>query len=564
MNESHSTRTQTNSLRYETIMLDATDEHWKASPYIHLRRVDGEVKLRGTTAHFEGNDTDSDSYTENPGRGVFAFWCWSGNRLLVRNDRYGFYPLFYFVRRDEIAVSTSILKLLALGASSDFDNAGLAVFLRTGSFVGERTAFKEIRAFPPNAVAEWEGGRWTLSGGPRLPQLQELTFDQAVDGYISLFRAAIAKRVRSGERVAVPLSGGRDSRHILLELCHAGHRPNFCMTVEVHPPRSNADVGIAKILAAAVNIEHFVVRQPHSQLKQELHKNTITEFLAEHPAWALAIEAFVRNKADVSYHGIAGDGLSGGNFMTPELLKYYELGMTAACAQHHLDVHNNEIVLERCLEPNAYQTFNRQLALANIYEQVKVTEGTPSPSALHYFWTRSRRNMSLMPFRILNRSIEIRAPYLDYDLYDFLASLPASFQMENDLHTGVIQRAYPEYKDIPYASGGLSTSGRNYRIHILNVLKYLMFKRSKLVNRSWLFSVLLSAIVRNDFRFVIELNIRRIICLVQLENFVDNKAWADASVFEEMETVQSLYGSPQHQSVASFLNQVRSRLAKWT
>jgi hypothetical protein len=526
-------------------MLDATDQHWKARPYIHLLRVDGEVKVRGAATHFEGNDTDSDSYSENPSRGVFAFWSWSGNRLTVRNDRYGFYPLFYFVRRDEIAVSTSILKLLALGASPEFDVAGLAVFLRTGSFVGERTAFKEIHAFPPNAVAEWEDGRWALSGGPRFPQPQELTFDQAVDGYISLFRAAIRKRARSGERVAVPLSGGRDSRHILLELCHAGHRPNFCVTVHVYPPRSNADVGIAKILAEAVNVEHFVVPQPSSQLKQELHKNMTTEFLAEHPGWALAIETFLRNKADVSYHGIAGDGLSGGNFMTPELLKYYELGMTDDCARHHLDIHNNEVVLESCLEPNAYQTFNRQLALENIYEQVKVTEGTPSPSTLHYFWTRSRRNMSLMPFRILNRSIEIRAPYLDYDLYDFLASLPASFQMENDLHTGVIQRAYPEYKDIAYAPGGLSTSGHRYRIHILNVLKYLIFNRSKLVNRSWLFSVLLSAIARNDFRFVMKLNIRIIICLIQLENFVKKRAWVNFRALDEMESVQSLYGSPQ-------------------
>jgi len=526
-------------------MLNTIDEHWKGCPYIHLLKSEGEVKVRGTATHFEGNDTDSNAYSDNPTRGVFAFWSWSENRLIVRNDRYGFYPLFYFVRHDEIAVSTSILRLLALGASSEFDSGGLAVFLRTGSFVGDRTPFKEIHAFPPNAVAEWKDGVWSLSGGPRLPPVQELTFDQAVDGYISLFRAAIEKRVRPGERVAVPLSGGRDSRHILLELCHAGHRPNFCVTVKVYPPRSNADVGIAKLLAQAVNIEHFVVRRLPSQLKQELHKNTITEFLAEHPVWALAIETFLRNKADVSYHGIAGDALSGGNFMTPELLKYYELGMTDDCARCHLDIHNDEVVLERCLEPNAYRTFNRQLALENTYEQVKVTEGTPTPSALHYFWNRSRRNMSLMPFRILNRSIEIRAPYLDYDLYDFLASLPASFQLKNDLHTRVIQRAYPEYKHIPYASGGLSTSSYRYRIHILNVLKYLIFNRSKLVNRSWVFSVLLSAVLKNDFRLVRKLNIRRIICLIQLENLVREKSWADFRISEDTMSVESLYGSRQ-------------------
>jgi hypothetical protein len=135
-----------------------------------------------------------------------------------------------------------------------------------------------------------------------------------------------------------------------------------------------------------------------------------------------------------------------------------------------------------------------------------------------------------VPFRILNRSIEIRAPYLDYDLYDFLASLPAAFQLENDLHTGVIQRAYPEYKDIAYASGGLSISGNSYRIHILNVLKYLMSNRSRLINRPWLLSVLLRAIARNDFRSVMKLNIRRMIYLIQLENLVEKKLWVDLQI----------------------------------
>ena len=506
-------------------MLNTSDEYWKGYPYIHLLKMAGEVKVSGSATHFEGNDTGSNSFADSPTRGVFAFWSWSENRLTIRNDRYGFYPLFYFVRQNEIAVSTSILKLLALGASSELDSSGLAVFLRTGSFIGASTPFKEIHAFPPNAIAEWNDGVWSLSGGPGFPQLQKLNFDQAIDGYISLFQAAIRMRVSSGERTAVPLSGGRDSRHILLELCRSGHRPNFCITVEQYPPKSNADVAVAKILAEAVNIKHFVVRQPGSQLKQELQKNTTTEFLAEHPVWALAIGAFLRDKADVSYDGIAGDVLSGGNFMTPELLKYYEMGMTDECVRYYLDFFNNEGILESCLTSNAYQSFNRQLAFGSIYEHVKLTEKTPSPSSMHYFWSRTRRNISLMPFRILNRSIENRAPFLDYNLYDFLASLPAAFQLGNRFHTQVIQRAFPSYKHIAYASESPSPLTFGYRSYILSILKYLTLHRSKLVNRSWLFVVLMNAVVSNDFRVVRKLNLRRLICLIQLEKFVEKRPW---------------------------------------
>src|SRR5439155_1603673 len=73
--------------------------------------------------------------------GVFAEWKWDGRRLRVRNDRYGVHPLFYYATANEIAVSTSVARLLAGGAPADFDGDAIAVFLRLGFFVGEDTPF---------------------------------------------------------------------------------------------------------------------------------------------------------------------------------------------------------------------------------------------------------------------------------------------------------------------------------------------------------------------------------------------------------------------------------------
>src|SRR5215213_10548624 len=45
---------------------------------------------------------------------VFAEWSWNGDTLTVRNDAWGFQPLFYAAASDRIVVSTWLPRLLQL------------------------------------------------------------------------------------------------------------------------------------------------------------------------------------------------------------------------------------------------------------------------------------------------------------------------------------------------------------------------------------------------------------------------------------------------------------------
>ena len=63
---------------------------------------------------------------------VFAEWSWDGEQLTLTNDRYGFFPIYYFRRDNEIAVSSSISKLLELVGDVEFDDNAFSVFLRFG------------------------------------------------------------------------------------------------------------------------------------------------------------------------------------------------------------------------------------------------------------------------------------------------------------------------------------------------------------------------------------------------------------------------------------------------
>src|SRR5262249_6342036 len=167
--------------------------------FLHIRRRAEGFELEGAQVGALGHKI------RHPGRsepdGVFVEWSWDGNRLRVRNDRYGCYPFYYFANSDEIAISTSIVRLLEAGASPVLDDVGLAAFLRLGFFLGEDTPFLEIRALLPSPLLEWRNGDLAVSGRITITKPENLNRDAAIDGYISLFRDAVRRRQPSRPNV---------------------------------------------------------------------------------------------------------------------------------------------------------------------------------------------------------------------------------------------------------------------------------------------------------------------------------------------------------------------------
>ncbi|MEO5956545.1 MAG: hypothetical protein ABIR36_12765 [Nitrospiraceae bacterium] len=78
---------------------------------------------------------------------------------------------------------------------------------------------------------------------------------QALEAYVELFHQAIRHRVPENE-FSVLLSGGRYSRHILLELLRNDACPSFCFTLDLPGRRDGSDAVVAAKVAQAVNVPH--------------------------------------------------------------------------------------------------------------------------------------------------------------------------------------------------------------------------------------------------------------------------------------------------------------------
>ncbi len=385
--------------------------------------------------------------------GVFGRWHWDGTRLVVNNDRYGFYPLFWFrPPGGGICISSSLASLVEQGASTELDIEALAVFFRLGFFVGDDTPFLAIRTVPPNAVFEWENGNLNCHGRyPQVPRASELSRDDAIDRYTDLFAKAMAKRTPGTDAFAIPISGGRDSRHILLELHRTGYEPAVCVSALDNPPDPNEDPKIAAALCQELGFRYVVIDQQLSRFRAELRKNRETHFCAAAHGWYLALADFLNGQFECTYDGIAGDVLSQSKFLNTHLdAAFRSQNVNGVCDALLSRQSSSELGLQRLLKGSLATAAEGAVARRRLAEEVEKHMGGPNPVASFIFWNRTRRMIALAPYSLLSGVPRVHAPFLDHDLFDFLTTLPSSMLMDHGFHDDTIARAYPDFAHIPY------------------------------------------------------------------------------------------------------------------
>lgn len=438
---------------------------------LHIRKV-AEYEVIGNRDFFVGHKIGGVRGATSDG--VYCGWSWEDHTLRVFNCRYGFYPLYYFEKPGEICVSTSIQKLLDQGAPTELDDPGLAVALRMGFFIRDRTPFRAIRTLPPNSELVWTNGVSRIKSRRSLVRPQSLSRSSAIDSFVELVREAMKKRVCRHGDFAMPLSGGRDSRHILLQLADLGYKPTFSVTAKPGVHMSD-DPAVAAELSAALSIPHVILEQPRFQYQNFLRKNAMTSYCVPFAhSWTVIIADYLRGKTTTIYDGIGGDVWCQGQWLRLERQELYERDRHEELVNLHLMPRDRDQGLERILSPDFRSRFNRDLAAEQVLKELARHAGSPNPISSFAFWNYTRRSVSQYTFSILTGIPAIHCPYLDHDVHDLLSSLPSSTFLDWTFHSEAIYRAFPKYSHIRFEAKSTDVLRNSIRFFNAGVLRELI------------------------------------------------------------------------------------------
>jgi asparagine synthase (glutamine-hydrolysing) len=417
-------------------------------PVLTLRRnALGVVSSDGPLSAEFGNSTELSGVHADP----FAAWRVDGESLTAQTDRYGFFPMFYYAWDGGIMVSPSLHALVLAGAPTVIDATAVGVLLRAGFMVGDDTPFRDIRLLPPGGTLTWTPTSFSVQGSITFGRNLATTRTAAIDEYIERFRASIARRPARGTSI-VPLSGGRDSRHIFLELWSSGRAPDVALTIGGWDGQSTPDVDSARALAERAGVRHVMLpRAPRWQ--SSLATVCATHLCTlEHWAFQSLTEHLRDREGDITvYEGVAGDVLSTNLYKTPRKQQLYEERSFEALAEEFM---SDEGYLPKILPEPWYRLMGRSVARCRLARELALHADAPNPLASFLFYNRARRVTSLPPASLYSPHATVWCPFLDGELWDFLASLPAHIVQGDSkfsFHHDAIVRAYPRFADIPFA-----------------------------------------------------------------------------------------------------------------
>ena len=198
-------------------------------------------------------------------QGMFAFAIWDRprRRLMLARDRLGIKPLYYALTDRELLFGSEIKALLASGRlNAEFNDQVLPEFLATRFVAGEETFFRGVHKLLPGRTMFWSQGQplrqrqyWTLHAHAANGNGRRETLASEAAELGARLRRTVQSHLMSDVPVGVFLSGGLDSSGLAALMAPLVQRPLRTFAVGFDEAEAN-ELPYARLVARSVRAEH--------------------------------------------------------------------------------------------------------------------------------------------------------------------------------------------------------------------------------------------------------------------------------------------------------------------
>lgn len=412
-------------------------------------------------------------------RGMFAFAIWDSRRrrLLLARDRLGIKPLYYCQHGGRLAFASEMKALLALnGFERRLNLEALSAFFTFMYVPGPATIYEGIHEIPPGHVGIWSNETFRLRRYWELKPVPEV--DKPLDFFVAGLRHHLAEAVDlhliSDVQVGTFLSGGIDSSALLALTTQVSEQKVQTITVGFASDEPGFDERpFARALAATWATDHHecLVKPQVAEILPAIIRALDEPFADSSMIPTFAICQAARQWVTVALSGLGGDELFGGyeRYRGALLADYYRRvprGLRRRfidrLIQSMPETRNGGLWTDRIKRfiqgtdlslPERYQ---RYILAFSDAEKAELFSG----DLLHELDRRGLRHTGLamqdthdgydpldrmlltdmqtyLPYDLLRmtdrlsmyHSLEVRVPFLDHKLIEFVATIPAAYKL---------------------------------------------------------------------------------------------------------------------------------------
>ncbi len=430
--------------------------------YPFTSNTDSEVLLAGLIA-------EGESFIQRlEGMFAFAFFDTQKQNMLIARDRLGIKPIYYYhsPSSNTLAFSSEIRSLVASCLfEPKISKQAIKEYLMYQSVHFPATILEDVSTLNPGHILSYTKGKinsypyWEL---PKTKANLPLSHSNVYENIRKLTEAAVEKRLVSDVPFGAFLSGGIDSSLVVGLMSKIS--PGKVKTFNVNFDESEfSEAKYAQLVAKKFKTEHTEIT-----LKPEVFLDSLPQALddMDHPSgdgpntWVVSREV---KKAGVTMalSGLGGDELFAGYPIFNRLLKLknplYKAGVKLASGTfankllpQHIARKMANLPKMSSIESSLYGV-SRQVFTENEVANILRTDGLSEPSNYtlikslqwdkdDYISTCSRLELSTYLHDTLLRdtdqmsmahALEVRVPFLDHHLLEYVLSLPDSFKNFN-------------------------------------------------------------------------------------------------------------------------------------
>jgi asparagine synthase (glutamine-hydrolysing) len=390
---------------------------------------------------------------------VLAIWDRARQELIVANDRFGRYPVFWAHYGGRLIFAPEVKGILCdPGFPKELSLTALAEYMRFQQLLGEKTFLEGVELLPSASLLQYNVQTDCLTIKPywKFPEMPEAggTFEEAEEEVGRLLRRAVNRMASGSYRMGVYLSGGLDSRTILGLI----DRRYFPVTSIAYGQRNCRDVVYAERIARKAGSEHHWFEFKNGEWVKEwagFHLELTEGFHSWIHAHGMSTLARARLLIDVNLTGWGLDTSVGGYLGDPLLIGAPD-GM--AFVQRLFHLLNQEYTWpglseaeERCVYTEGV---GRQLAgraFESLLHEVQKLPSDDNEQRAKCFMTDTHDRRLTHNFVVFKRShFESRYPSRDYALFEFCWSLPMKFKRNRRLQRAIISRELPKLARVPF------------------------------------------------------------------------------------------------------------------
>jgi asparagine synthetase B (glutamine-hydrolysing) len=376
--------------------------------------------------------------------------------VTVFNDRLAYRPLYYASRGGVTAFALERKAVLAaLDHAADIDPLAALELFTFGHHLEDRTLFQGVRAMPQGSVLriDADGVSVRQYWRPAYSQAREdrrMRLHDAADEFGRRLVAATRARARNGERKAIFLSGGLDSRAAAGALARSLD-PGEEVAAFTFGGDASPDVRFARQLAARLGFRHRQLTYSSDCYLPALPRVVWrTEGAVPfHNCTSVEQHRHMVGHADVIFNGHFGDALTGGHILPQQLLAT----TTGRLVDHILAKRSNLRLPDlRRVFSDAFLDRHYPEMRDAVRRGLEAFDEDRAPLRYNLWDISVRQARYTFNSPAIDRYLfEQITPFVAGDVVDWALRIPLRYLVGQRAYKHMIVRSFPEIADVPWA-----------------------------------------------------------------------------------------------------------------